>query len=122
MDKIKERGQGQGIRRNRKEHEDRMIDEIINNFDFVKCNFAMRGLGWTWGMESMTPTISQLKSAAEKRLRDAMDLARKGKCSKSTYFSSSGGLKGNAWTNRYGQIEGIRLEFVLTDWDSDGDF
>jgi len=42
-------------------------------------------------------------------------------CSRSTYFSSSGGLKGNAWVNRYGHIEALRLEFVLTEWESDGD-
>jgi hypothetical protein len=37
------------------------------------------------------------------------------------YFSSSGGLKGTAWKNRYGHVAGIKLEFVLTEWDSDGD-
>lgn len=122
MDSYKERGQSEVISRNPKEHESKMIKDVLDNFDFIKCRLAMSQLGWTWGFESLTPTIHQLQTAAEKRLRDAMDLARKGKCSKSTYFSSSGGLKGNAWTNRYGHIEGIRLEFVLTEWDSDGDY
>ena len=51
-----------------------------------------------------------------------IELAKEQRCSKATYFASSGGLKGNAWINRYGHIEGLRLEFVLTEWDSDGDF
>jgi hypothetical protein len=38
-----------------------------------------------------------------------------------SYFCSSGGLKGTAWKNRYGHVAGIKLEFVLTEWDSDGD-
>ena len=99
-----------------------MIQNILENFDFQKCHTVMKVLGWTWAWTPATPTIEQLKKSAEERLRSAMDLARKEKCSKSTYFSSSGGLKGNAWVNRYGHIEAVRLEFVLTDWDSDGDY
>lgn len=122
MAESKSRGKGEIISRTPKEQEDRMIKDILENFDFQKCRIAMISLGWRWGLEGITPTIEMLKESAESRLRSAMDLARKGKCSKSTYFCSSGGLKGNAWSNRYGHIEGIRLEFVLTDWDSDGDY
>lgn len=103
------------------EQENKMIAEILDNFDFRKCEIAMKTLRWTWGFGETSPTIEMLKSSAVSRLRDAMELAKKGKCSKSTYFSSSGGLKGNAWVNRYGHIEAVRLEFVLTEWDSDGD-
>lgn len=103
------------------EDENKMIQDIIQNFDFNKCFLVMKTLRWTWGFTQQTPTIEMLKTSAEQRLRDAMKLARNGKCSKSTYFVSSGGLKGNAWVNRYGHIEAIRLEFVLADWDSDGD-
>lgn len=103
------------------EDENKMIQNIIENFDFNKCFLAMKALRWTWGFTGETPSIEMLKTSAENRLRDAMKLARGGKCSKSTYFSSSGGLKGNAWVNKYGYIEAIRLEFVLTDWDSDAD-
>lgn len=103
------------------ENENRMIDEIIENFDFEKCRIAMKVLGWTWGFHPLSPTIEMLKQAARERIKSVMKLAKEGKCPKSTYFCSSGGLKANAWVNRYGQIEGIRLEFVLTDWDSDGD-
>jgi len=109
------------IFRNPSEKEQNLIDEIIENFDFEKCHLAMKSLDWTWGFENITPSIERLKESAKDRLISAMELAKKDKCSKSTYFSSSGGLKGNAWVNRYGHIEGIRLEFVLTDWDSDGD-
>lgn len=98
-----------------------MISEVLENFDFYKCKLVMESIGWKWGFENQVPSIEMLKKSASNRLRNAMDLAKKNKCSKSTYFSSSGGLKGNAWVNRFGHIEAIRLEFVLTDWDSDGD-
>jgi len=103
------------------EQENKMIEEIIDNFDFVKCELAMNALGWTWGFDQSTPSIERLKDSARKRLRGAIELAKQNKCSKSTFFSSSGGLKGNAWINRYGHIEALRLEFVLTEWESDGD-
>lgn len=103
------------------EQENKMIDEILDNFDFRKCQLVMQTIHWTWGFGETSPTIEMLKSSAVDRLKGAMDLAKNGKCSKSTYYSSSGGLKGSAWINRYGHVEGIRLEFVLTEWDSDGD-
>lgn len=104
-----------------KETEDKMIQEILDNFDFNKCSLTMKALNWTWGLNGHSPTIEEMKVSAEDRLRNAMDYAKKDKGFKHTYFSSSGGFKGNAWVNRFGQIEAIRLEFVLTDWDSDGD-
>ena len=103
------------------EQENKMIEEIIEHFNFTKCELTMIALGWTWGFDQGSPTIDRLKDAARSRLKSAIELAKQNKCSKSTYFASSGGLKGNAWINRYGHIEGLRLEFVLTEWESDGD-
>ena len=110
------------IYKNRIEHEDKMIQDILENFDFLKCHLVMKSLNWVWGLHGTVPTVDMLKESAERRLRDAMDIAKKGKCTKSTYYVSSGGLKANAWSNRYGHIQGVNLEFVLTDWDSDGDY
>jgi hypothetical protein len=103
------------------DREQSLINDILENFDFIKCHEIMKLIGWTWHLNYETPTIDMLKKSAVDRLKNAMCEAKKGRCSKATYFSSSGGLKGNAWVNRYGHIEGIRLEFVLTDWDADGD-
>ena len=123
MDKDRTRGQGEIISRNPKEHEERMIDCVLNNFDFKTCHKTMKYLNWTWwNTVPMIPTIDMLRSSAIERLNCAIDQAKKGRCSKSTYFSSSGGLKANAWVNKYGHLEGVRLEFVLTDWDADGDY
>ena len=103
------------------EAESAMIEDVIENFDFYKCWTVMTLLKWTWGLNSETPNIDKLKSSAENRLRDAIDLAKKGESHNMTYYVSSGGLKANAWRNRFRQIEAVSLEFVLTDWQSDGD-
>ena len=102
--------------------ENKMIQDVLDNFDFKKCESAMKKLNWKWATIDSSPNVEILKQSASYRLKDAMELAKKGKCSKSTYFVSSGGLKANAWVNKYGHVTGLRLEFVLTDWDTDGDF
>ena len=104
------------------EAENHMIQEVLDNFDFIKCWQTMRHLNWTWGLDSQVPTIEMLKNAASNRLKDAIKIAKGGESLKSTYFSSSGGLKASAWRNKFYQIEGIQLEFVLTDWQSEGDY
>jgi hypothetical protein len=103
--------------------EEKMIDEIIQKFDFERCYTAMELLNWEWIGRGI-PTVEMLKESAIERLRSAMSGVKDKENRLSVnehYFSSSGGLKGTAWKNRYGHVAGIKLEFVLTEWDSDGD-
>jgi hypothetical protein len=105
--------------------EEKMINNILKNFDFKKCHNAMKALDWQWAMREGVPTVDMLKESSIERLRSAMKGVKDKEnklSSDETYFSSSGGLKGTAWKNRYGHVSGIRLEFVLTEWDSDGDY
>lgn len=124
MAKIRERGKGETVvRMNQQLMEDKMIQDVLDNFNFQKCWVAMKALGWTWGFDSIQPSIEELRSSGEQRLRNAMKYCRESKGThNSPYWVSTGGLKATAWKNRYGHIEGVRLEFVLTDWDSDGDY
>lgn len=103
------------------EAENAMIGEILDNFDFYKCWTVMRLLEWSWGFHAEIPDVERLKEAAMKRLKDAIEIAKNGESHNHTYWVSSGGLKASAWRNRYRQIESVSLEFVLTDWQSDGD-
>lgn len=102
---------------------EKMIDEVIDNFDFVKCREVMYHLKWVWAGVGI-PSISRLKTSARERLETAIKGALNRKDIlplHSTYYSSSGGLKATASRNRYGHLSKIGLEFVLTEWDSDGD-
>lgn len=83
----------------------------------------MTALEWHWFGRGV-PTVDDLKCSARERLEQAIKGATDKKDRlplNSYYFSSSGGLKATAWRNRYGHLEAINLEFVLTEWDSDGD-
>jgi len=104
--------------------EEKMIDEIIEEFDFERCYVAMTALNWEWFGRG-TPTVEILKEVAIERLRSAIKGVKDKEnrlSANECYFSSSGGLKGTAWKNRYNHVAGIKLEFVLTEWDSDGDY
>lgn len=112
------------LKMNQKEMETKMIQDVLENFDFTKCWMVMRTLNWGWGFSQETPSIFELKTSAEKRMRDAIEYCKQS--SKISHHSpcyvSSGGLKATVWKNMYNQIISVQLEFVLTDWDSDGDY
>lgn len=103
---------------------EKMIEDVLEHFDFEKCQYVMKQLNWQWFGRGI-PTIDELKYSARERLESAIQGATDKKDRlplTSYYFSSSGGLKATAWRNRYGHLEAINLEFVLTEWDSDGDY
>jgi hypothetical protein len=100
-----------------------MIHEIIENFNFEKCHYTMKALEWQW-FDVGVPSIERLKESARERLSDvAKEIMRRnnGLTVRDYYFSSSGGLKAMGWKNKYGHVEALQLEFVLSEWQSDGD-
>jgi hypothetical protein len=101
-----------------------MIEDVLEHFDFEKCHYAMTALKWHWFGQGV-PTVEDLKYSARERLESAIKGATDKKDRlplNSYYFCSSGGLKATAWRNRYGHLEAINLEFVIAEWDSDGDY
>ena len=110
-------------RLNQEEALEAMINNIIENFDFNKCRKTMKLLNWEWSGRGI-PTIEMLKEHAKNHLQCAIDGClnkEKHKIHTSPYFCSSGGLKATAMRNKYWNIEFLELEFVLTDWNIDGD-
>jgi len=102
---------------------EKMIEDILENFDFEKCYLTMKALKWVWVGRGI-PTIEDMKISARERIESAIRgvLDKENRLSSSNYyFSSSGGLKATAFKNRYGHLEAINLEFVVAEWDSDGD-
>lgn len=119
------REQSTTIRKRSPEYiKEKMIEDVLEHFDFEKCHYVMTKLRWFWFGRGV-PTIEDLKDSARQRLESAIKGATDKKDRlplNSYYFCSSGGLKATAWRNRYGHLEAINLEFVLTEWDSDGDY
>lgn len=100
-----------------------MIENILENFNFEKCQRVMQFLNWKWGLQGHSVTKQMLRDSAVERLKDAIKYCKESERSSNTpCWVSSGGLKATAWKNNYGHIVSIQLEFILTDWEDDGDF
>ena len=99
--------------------EQKMVDEIIEHFNFQRCHKVMKHLKWSWALTGV-PSIEELKESAIERLERAIEYAKSKEVKESCYVSS-GGLKATAHKNRYGHVVMLQLEFVLSEWDSDGD-
>jgi hypothetical protein len=108
---------------NKKEQE--LIDEVIDNFDFYKCQIMMEFMGWRWSTYDgyRIPTKYDLIGAAKDRINDAIEGIKKaGQMGlNEPDGSSSGGLKATVYKNRYNQITFIKLEFVFAEWDAGDD-
>jgi len=97
-----------------------MVKEIMENFDFHKCHIVMKHLNWCWHFNKTPPTIQELKKSAERNIWDCIErMLNEEKMSyHAPYILSTGGFKVTTGKNRYGQLDFVNLEFVLTDWDS----
>jgi hypothetical protein len=97
-----------------------MIKDIMDDFDFEKCRKVMLALDWEWWGQG-TPSIKTMKESATNRLNDAVEgvLNRENNIrSDVPYMVSSGGFKAIAYKNRYGYLDFLKLEFVVTDWEA----
>ena len=99
---------------------DKMIDEIIEEFNFAKVADTMKHLSWRWEGEV---TIDMLRNEAERLLRGAAE-ARLGRY-KHVYWeqgiiSGTGGFQAMAFCNEdKTKIIGLDLKFVLEEWDAE---
>ena len=100
-------------------HHDRhqkMMFDIINNFDFLKVHLVMKSLNWLWYPKGV-PTVDDITFSARERIESVIKACLLEAKPEEEYFVSSGGLKATAIKNDYGQITFLQLEFVVTSWD-----
>jgi hypothetical protein len=97
----------------------KMIDDIMDEFNFAKVQNVMDHLGWKWVGEYVT--IEMLREKAEHLLRGAAE-ARLGEY-KDTHWeqgiiNGTGGFQAMAFCNEdKTKIIGLDLKFVLAEWD-----
>ena len=103
---------------------DRMVDEILEEFNFNKVRKAMWHLDWKWALAADgIPTIEELKETAERLLRQAAEcrlLKEYGSVDWGTpILSSTGGFEATAWCDETKtRITGLQLQFVLTEYET----
>ena len=99
----------------------KMIDNIILEFDFLKVQSAMEALNWKW-LDGV-PTIENLRNEAHRLLRGAAN-ARLYEFKDDHWLegiqNSTGGFEAMAWCDENKtKIIRLELKFVLTSWDDE---
>ena len=98
----------------------KMIDDIMDEFNFARVQNVMDYLNWKWAGEYVT--VEMLKQTARRLLREAADL-RLGDY-KDTHWEqgvicATGGFQATAWCDEdKTKIVALDLKFVLADWDA----
>ena len=95
---------------------EKLIDSILENFDFDKVRNVMNFLNWTWA-DNEVPSTYKLINSAKRRLEEAYEISMRENRNCSI---SSGGLKSSALWDE-GQVFCLELDFVLTSWSEDID-
>jgi hypothetical protein len=98
------------------ERHQKMMFDIMNNFDYDKVHSAMKHLEWEWFGKGV-PSIDDIRFAARQRLESVIKNCLLDGTVNEGYFVSSGGLKATAIKDDYGQITFLELEFILTNWE-----
>jgi hypothetical protein len=105
-----------------KEPLDKMIDEIMDEFNFAAVHTAMVALDWKWAVTSnnKVPTMDELRTEAERLLRDAADVRLdmfKEEPWESPIFCNTGGFSAAAWCNEdKTKIIRLDLDFIVSSW------
>jgi hypothetical protein len=98
------------------ERHQKMMFDIMNNFDYDRVCGVMKHLEWEW-YDKGVPTVDDIRFAARERIESVIKNCLLDANPNEEYFVSSGGLKATAIKDDYGQITFLELEFVLTSWD-----
>jgi hypothetical protein len=98
---------------------EKMIEGIIDNFDFNQVQHAMDLLDWKWRGEYVT--VDMLKETAKQLLRGAMK-SRLGEFKNEHYemgiVNGTGGFEAKAWCDETKtKIVALDLKFILESWD-----
>jgi hypothetical protein len=99
----------------------KMIDDIIENFDFDKVQSVMDHLNWRWVGEYVT--VDMLIKEARRLLRGAAE-SRLGRYKNEHWevpiIHGTGGFQASAFCDEdKTKIVALDLKFVLTEWDTE---
>lgn len=101
----------------------KMTDDILNEFDFEKVQRTMHALDWKWaGTPMAVPSISELKDTARYLLLNVYNL-RTNEYQEThpevPVTCGTGGFRATALANDDGEIDWLKLEFIVTEWESE---
>ena len=101
--------------------QDRMVKDIMKNFEWDTVYRVMDYLYWRWVGSNESPTIKELKICARDRIDQAIQgaLNPENKISKNEgWSSSSGGFTATAWRTKKYKLSQIKLYFTISEWEN----
>jgi hypothetical protein len=96
---------------------DQVIEEVLENFDFIKVHKVMEALDWKWvggDTQDGVPSVYRLIKKAEELLKDCVNEIEHRNTN--TLVLSTGGFKATCVKYDDGEIV-LELEFVLSDFN-----
>jgi len=100
---------------------DKMVDYVIENFDFEKVHSVMKFLNWSWHAEGV-PKIQTIILRSREMLIDTFKRSIK---ENKSFTIASGGFR--CYCEKYIDDNGaekrfLHMEFILTDCDADEEY
>ena len=91
------------------------IENILDNFDFIKVYKVMDSLNWTWvkGDTRYFPDILELKKCAKQLLEQA---SSEGMKAKEDFFVSTGGFTVEFFYLKETKL--LKLSFAIEEWET----
>ena len=113
----------------KKEPLDKMIDEIMDEFNFARVLTTMEALDWKWATAKSGYGIAdmdELRATAERLLRGAAE-SRLGDYKDSHWelgiINGSGGFQATAWCDEdKTRITALDLSFIVEHWDAEDEY
>ena len=104
---------------------EKMIDEIMDEFNFARVLTTMEALDWKWATAKSgygIPDMDDLRATAERLLRGAADARLndyKGTHWELGIINGTGGFQATAWCDEdKTRITALDLSFIVEHWDT----
>ena len=90
----------------------RLVDEIMDDFDYEKVQKVMEYLNWKWyPIDGQIPSVTDLKKKSRELLYDVIEHSLK---YRSTCLISAGGFNVEAvWDDEEFKLDEVNLKFIL---------
>jgi hypothetical protein len=96
------------------EHQQDLIDQIMDEFNFERVHSTMKHLNWGWGCPATVPSLTELRTYARNMLRSLL--------LEGHHSTDCGGFKAEYFKKSKHWGEQLKLSFTLEYWSAGGDF
>ena len=94
-----------------------LLEQCIENFDFLKVRFVMEFLDWKWAFIDAVPHISEMKDWIRQLSSSALKQMKENPKQKKSVYGSGGFEVVVTRTYEGCEPDNIEIKFILESWD-----